>query len=219
MENNVILGPIYVLKLTSPSSLIFFPLVTPLNLLGADATVTGLFCPGYGFYNMMFTDGTVAHIHMYYLPTALWNPDFPPTYLCSKFQLFCWLQYTMLSNGQYICSLLSVNRYFPFFWCPISFEKQSILLHSPLTAPTIKSIVSTTFYWTLAPTPWSSWYASTLSPTKSAPMAFLMIYINKSIHFTIAKSVVMLKPGKTPWDLQPLLITSSLAHASIWILA
>jgi hypothetical protein len=48
-----------------------FPLVTPLNLFGANSTVTGLLCPGYGFYNMMFTDGKVAHIHMYYLPTAL----------------------------------------------------------------------------------------------------------------------------------------------------
>jgi hypothetical protein len=46
----------------------FIPLGIPSNLLGADATVTGMLCPGYGFYPVMFTDGTVAHIHRYYCP-------------------------------------------------------------------------------------------------------------------------------------------------------
>ena len=59
----------------------FMPLGTPLNLLGADATVTGMLCPGYGFYPMMFTDGTVAHIHMYYCP-QLSETLISPQHIC-----------------------------------------------------------------------------------------------------------------------------------------
>ena len=46
----------------------FIPFVAPPILLGADATVTGMLCPGYDIFPIMFTDGTAAHIHMYYCP-------------------------------------------------------------------------------------------------------------------------------------------------------
>jgi hypothetical protein len=83
MENNVILGPIYVLLADKSLLLDFIPLGTPLNHLGADATVTGMLCLGYGFYPMMFTDGTVAHIHMYYCP-QLSETLISPQHICTQ---------------------------------------------------------------------------------------------------------------------------------------
>jgi hypothetical protein len=48
-----------------------------LNLLGADATATGMLSPRIGFYPMMFTDATVAYIQMYYYPPYSYlNPYF-----------------------------------------------------------------------------------------------------------------------------------------------
>ena len=61
----------------------FSPLITPLNLLGADANVTSMLGPGYGYYPMMFTDDTVAHIHMYYCP-QLSETLISPQHICAQ---------------------------------------------------------------------------------------------------------------------------------------
>ena len=61
----------------------FTPLITPLNLLGADATVTSMLCPGYGYYPMMFTDGTVTHIHLFYF-SQLSETLISPQQICAQ---------------------------------------------------------------------------------------------------------------------------------------
>ena len=88
----------------------FTPLITPLNFLGADATVTSVLCPGYGYYPMMFTDGSVAHIHMYYCP-QLSEILISPQHICAQnsnlflalmYNAVIWTMHMFASTGHQI---------------------------------------------------------------------------------------------------------------------
>ena len=56
---------------------------TPFNLLGADATVDGMLCPGFGFFPLTFTDGSVVHVKMYYCPHLL-ETLLSPQHICTQ---------------------------------------------------------------------------------------------------------------------------------------
>jgi hypothetical protein len=44
------------------------PLAQPFNLLGTDASVDGMMCPGYGYFPLQFLQGSVERILMYCCP-------------------------------------------------------------------------------------------------------------------------------------------------------
>jgi hypothetical protein len=174
----------------------FIPLGTPLNLLGADATVTGMLCPGYGFYPMMFTDGTVAHIHMYYCPQLseiLISPQHICTLNTNSFAGFD-IQCRDMDNS-YVCFYKSPD-FSSFSDAPLThktiyFTSLSYLCnHKQIGCPLYLILSCGTNALVIQ-------VCINFVTYKSALLAFLVNYINKSIHFTIAKSAVMLKPPKT----------------------
>ena len=46
----------------------YVPLVNSFDLLGADASVDKMLCLGYGYYTMVFANGTTERLKMYYCP-------------------------------------------------------------------------------------------------------------------------------------------------------
>jgi hypothetical protein len=64
----------------------YTPLAAPFNLLGADASVTGMMCPGFGYFPLQFLQGTVERIKMYYCPQlseTLISPQHISLIICS----------------------------------------------------------------------------------------------------------------------------------------
>jgi hypothetical protein len=163
---------------------------------------------------MMFTDGTVAHIHLYYCP-QLSETLISPQHICT--------QNTNSFAGFDIQCCDMDNAYVHFYQSP-DFSSFS---NAPLTCK------NNLFYFTqLSLHP----QANHLSPQLNTelwhqclghPGMHQLCHLQKCttgipsglhqqvIHFTIAKSAVMLEPKKPPWDLQLLLNISSLAHISI----
>jgi hypothetical protein len=58
------------------------PLAKPFNLLGADASVNGMLCPGFGYFPLPFLQGTVERIKMYYCP-QLSETLISPQHICT----------------------------------------------------------------------------------------------------------------------------------------
>ena len=61
----------------------YTPLDKPFDLLGADASASGMLCPGFGFFSLFFTNGTTAEIMMYYCP-QLSETLISPQHICSQ---------------------------------------------------------------------------------------------------------------------------------------
>ena len=61
----------------------YTPLDKPFDLLGADASASGMLCPGFGFFSLFFTNGTTAEIMMYYCP-QISETLISPQHICSQ---------------------------------------------------------------------------------------------------------------------------------------
>jgi hypothetical protein len=61
----------------------YTPLAQPFSLLGADASVNGMMCPGYGYFPLQFIQGTVERILMYYCP-QLSETLISPQHICAQ---------------------------------------------------------------------------------------------------------------------------------------
>ena len=70
---------------TSTLSLLqnYTPLSVPFDLLGADASVQGMLCPGYGYYPLQFSDGSTTPVIMYYCP-QLSETLLSPQHICTQ---------------------------------------------------------------------------------------------------------------------------------------
>jgi hypothetical protein len=61
----------------------YTPLAQPFNLLGADASVGGMMCPGCGYFPLQFLQGFVERILMYYCP-QLSETLISPQHICAQ---------------------------------------------------------------------------------------------------------------------------------------